>query len=84
MSSEKYTPPGFSKEINDLALNNNHSLIDTFKTLLDKYPYVYVRSMLDKTVTELSQSAADNTEQLSTYNAMIKLQSWAKKEAKKE
>jgi hypothetical protein len=80
MSSEKYALPECLKGMNDLSLNMNPSLTDTLKSLLAKYPYIYVRYMLDKTVTELNQSAADNTEQLSNYDAMIKLQTWAKKE----
>ncbi len=80
MSSEKYALPECLKGMTDLSLNMNPSLTDTLKSLLAKYPYIYVRYMLDKTVTELSQSAADNTEQLTNYDAMIKLQSWAKKE----
>ncbi len=80
MSSEKYVLPECLNGMTDLALNNNHQVTDTLKSLLAKYPYIYVRYMLDKTVAELSQSAADNSEQLSNYDAMIKLQSWAKKE----
>ncbi len=77
MSSKQYTP---SQEITDHALNNDQRLIDTFKALLTKYPYIYVRYMLDKTVSELGEAAADNTEQLAHYDAMIKHQTWAKKD----
>ncbi len=80
MSSEKYILPECLNGMTDLALNTNPQLKETLKSLLAKYPYIYVRYMLDKTVAELSQSAADNSEQLSNYDAMIKIQSWAKKE----
>ena len=80
MDSEKYTLPGFLQDLNDQELNNNHQLIDTFKALLVKYPYIYVRYMLDKTVSEMAVTAADNAEQVAHYDTMINHQSWAKKE----
>ncbi len=80
MSSEKYVLPECLRAMTDLSLNMNPDLTDTLKSLLAKYPYIYVRYMLDKTVAEVSKSAADKSEQLNNYDAMIKLQSWAKKE----
>ncbi len=81
MSSEKYTLPECLNGMTDLALNNNFQTTDTLiKSLLAKYPYPYARYMLDKTVPERSQSAADNSEQLNKYYDMITPQAWAKKD----
>ncbi len=63
-----------------LALNNNLELTDKLKALLTKYPYIYVRYMLDRTVAEMNTAASDNAEQVANYDAMIKLQTWAKKD----
>ncbi len=63
-----------------LALNNNLELTDKLKALLTKYPYIYVRYMLDRTVAEMNTAANDNVEQVANYDAMIKLQTWAKKD----
>ncbi len=67
-------------EMNALALNNNLELTDKLKALLTKYPYIYVRYMLDRTVAEMNTAASDNAEQVANYDAMIKLQTWAKKD----
>ncbi len=72
--------PGITDEINALALNNNLELTDKLKALLTKYPYIYVRYMLDRTVAEMNTAANDNVEQVANYDAMIKLQTWAKKD----
>ncbi len=72
--------PGITDEINALALNNNLELTDKLKALLTKYPYIYVRYMLDRTVAEMNTAASDNAEQVANYDAMIKLQTWAKKD----
>jgi hypothetical protein len=72
--------PGITDEMNAFALNNNSELTDNFKALLTKYPYIYVRYMLDRTVTEMNTAANDNVEQVTNYDKMIKLQTWAKKE----
>ncbi len=67
-------------EMNALALNNNFELTDKLKALLTKYPYIYVRYMLDKTVAEMNTAANHNMEQVANYDKMIKLQTWAKKD----
>ena len=72
--------PGITDEMNALALNNNLELTDKLKALLTKYPYIYVRYMLDRTVAEMNTAANDNVEQVANYDAMIKLQTWAKKD----
>ncbi len=80
MDSTHYKAPGITDEMNAAALNNNSELTENFKALLSKYPYIYIRYMLDKTVTEMNTAAADNVEQIANYDKMIKLQTWAKKE----
>jgi hypothetical protein len=71
-------PTNKLEEMNTLALNNNSELTANLKALLNKYPYIYVRYMLDKTVAEMNTTATDNMEQVANYEKMIKIQSWAK------
>jgi hypothetical protein len=58
------------------------ALLDTLKSLLVKYPYIYLRYHLEKAVAEMGTAAADNVEQIAKYDEMIKIQTWVKDEDK--